>query len=255
VRSYVNNLIRRLLGLNRFQELAACWNAAGAQDSQPSVSHSTVFVAILVALLPLASAVFASNNSANFIITLAVGCSALFAVVFRLRNGLMFSAVLDWKRSLSLTHTAFALGCIPALIIAFTDVQALSGVHKEAVTGSTEGQGVPMGSMILWIIQVSLWAGITEELIFRGLVVSVVRRWRIFASQRHRDLLAVILGALLFGLSHLPTWGPAMSLAIVGLGLGFGVAFIATGEQIMPLIVYHVIFDLLSLSAALFMRS
>jgi hypothetical protein len=45
-------------------------------------------------------------------------------------------------------------------------------------------------------------------------------------------------------------WGLTPSLTLTGLGIGFGLAYIAIGELILPLIVYHIIFDALSLSFA-----
>ncbi len=57
-----------------------------------------------------------------------------------------------------------------------------------------------------------------------------------------------MISALLFGLAHWPTWGALPALAITGLGLGFVAGYIANGEQLGPLVLYHFIFDALSIS-------
>ena len=69
------------------------------------------------------------------------------------------------------------------------------------------------------------------------------------------DVFAVLASGIIFGLAHIPSWGIALSLAITGLGIGFGVAYVANGERLAPLIVYHAVFDICSLTAAILLRS
>ena len=94
---------------------------------------------------------------------------------------------------------------------------------------------------------VAVWVAVTEEYIFRGLCISVIRRWAIFPRQSQRNALAITLSAVLFGAAHYPTWGLAAAIALTGLGFGFSLAYLANREQIMPVIVYHFIFDLCSI--------
>lgn len=105
----------------------------------------------------------------------------------------------------------------------------------------------------LMVIKVSVWAGLTEEIIFRGMLISILRRWQAFNKQLHRDLFAVIVSAAVFGLSHIFVWGPVMALVLFGLGLGFGVAYIAIGELLLPVVVYHIGFDILSIGASIWL--
>jgi len=102
-----------------------------------------------------------------------------------------------------------------------------------------------------FIVQVSVWAGLTEEFIYRGLLITALRRSPMFGmNQINKDKVAILVSAVIFGFSHYMLWGLPASLTLTGLGLGFGIAYIAIGELILPLIVYHIIFDILSLSFA-----
>ena len=94
----------------------------------------------------------------------------------------------------------------------------------------------------------------TEEIIYRGLVVSGLRRIGFCKAQLRTDLVACAVSALLFGVAHAGTWGLPAALAIMGLGFGFGVGYIAAGERLIPVIIYHFAFDFLSLVATLFIN-
>ena len=94
---------------------------------------------------------------------------------------------------------------------------------------------------------VAVWAGLTEELIYRGMLISALRRSKFNLSTRRKDSLAIVVSALIFGIGHVPFWGVPMSLAVTGVGVGFGVAYIATGELLVPVILYHIGFDLISI--------
>jgi membrane protease YdiL (CAAX protease family) len=251
----VKTFFHKILGLDRCQELYAHWCVAGDQRLSPELSSRTVFVGVLVAALPVAAAFLTNTTELQTILTYTVGLATLFAIVFRYRSGILLQSVGSWRDALKITHTAFALGCLPALIVLAFDAEGLTGLRKEEISSSYVQEGRPdRTAILLWILQVSAWAAITEEFIFRGMLVSVLRRWRVIANKPWRDASAVFLSAALFGLAHLPVWGPSLALATFALGLGFGIAFIATGEVVMPLVVYHFLFNTASLSFALFIR-
>ena len=86
------------------------------------------------------------------------------------------------------------------------------------------------------------------------MLVTALRRIELFATQHQRDLFAIFFSAALFGVCHFALWGPYMAFAVAGLGFGFGLAYIAIGERLLPVIVYHIIFDFLSLLIAIFAR-
>lgn len=183
------------------------------------------------------------------IVTIFVGVAAVLAILFRIRHKIAFTSVKKWGWALSHTHTAFALGCIPTVVLLLISPELLIPVSQGG--GGEVAQPPPLATIVQFILQISVWAGLTEEFIYRGLVISVLRRSTIIAkSQRNRDRAAILISALIFGLSHYPVWGLPVSITLVGLGLGFGVAYIAIRELLLPLIVYHILFDILSLTFA-----
>ena len=115
-----------------------------------------------------------------------------------------------------------------------------------------QGPAVPISfwEKIVLILSMAAWVALTEEVIFRGYLVSAIRRWGLIKSQKHRDILAVVVSTLAFGLAHFPTWGPYAATALTGLGLGFVIGYIANGERLFPLILYHFVFDSFSLFLA-----
>lgn len=102
------------------------------------------------------------------------------------------------------------------------------------------------------VIMISMWVALVEEILFRGVLVSILRRWKLISTQRQRDVFATLLSASIFGFAHYATWGPIAAIALVGLGIGFSIAYIANGEQLLPLILYHFAFDLLSISISVY---
>lgn len=229
--------------------------AANLSAASPPLGSFAVLLACTVAVLPALASFLALRVTSLDVASLLVALSAVFAVLLRRTFGISFHPVGNWRRTLSLTHTAFALGCIPAVAIVLIEPQILTGIVRNQAVRNAAPSAVPsVYDQALFVLGVSVWAGLTEEFIFRGLLLSVLRRWRAIPSQRWRDVFAVVFSAAAFGLAHLWLWGPAMSLAIMGLGLGLGVGYLAIGERLLPLIVYHIGFDVLSLTAALMMR-
>lgn len=246
-----------LLGVDRIKELYYAYRSETLNKcAYPQLSSITLFYAVLVAALPAFSFFIKDLSVRIDITTVAVGIAVCLAVLFRLNTRLSIESIPDWRQALRLTHTAFAIGCIPivAIVIAFPDSIYQVRDYVSAADGKSTGMP-PVRSAIWFILSVSVWAGLTEEMIYRGMLVSALRRWHGFSQQWQRDLFAVTISSLMFGLVHLYSWGPLMSLALVGIGAGFSMAYIAIGERLSALIIYHILFDALSLSASFFARS
>lgn len=251
----VSTIFSRLIGSARWQALWAAWKTEAEICPVPLLGTSAVIAALIIGCAPFGLLYAAGHNPeapTNFPL-IVLGVTAAVAIVLRWQMHLSYNRVLSWRTALSLTHTAFALGCIPAVALLCAFPEALLAQREVLESGIAQGSALKPGALAT-IVAVSLltavWAAVTEEVIFRGLLVSVLRRWRAIPTQRLRNVVACILSAVLFGLAHLPSWGPVASIALIGLGLGFALGFIANGEKLMPLVVYHFAFDILSISAA-----
>lgn len=248
-------VVKKLLGVERFRELHSSWTVANEAKLEPRISTLELALAFLIAMLPFFAAYLVDSRLTSYTMTLAVGVAALLAIIYRIRKGIPFLKIPEWSLAMRLTHTAFALGCVPAVILLLMDPAALTGIAKEEVVVTDSAMTASTGVVLFWILRVALWAGMTEEFIYRGLLISFMRRWHGFKSQLSRDTFAVVVSSAMFALGHLPIWGPHVSLAIFGLGLGLGVAYIAIGELVLPLVIYHTIFNSLSLGVAIYFRS
>ena len=257
----MSGFFHRFLGTARWLKLGEAIRKQTEIEAQPTVGWLAAIGALGVAACPifvtLADSVRTPGTASSDLPTMAFGICTLLALLLRKRMGFKFVPTRDWRESFSLTHTAIAAGCVPAVLVILLAPSLLADRHDvlTAATATSPGESGHPG-LIIWgrialVVAIALWVAVTEELIFRGLLVSTIRRFRYIRSQRARDVTAGILSAMLFGLAHWPTWGPLPSLALVGLGLGFVVAYIAIGEQLIPIVVYHFIFDLLSISISL----
>lgn|GEM_PF-1349746 len=255
-RTSLQTALHRFLGVERWRALGEALKAETQLCPVPKQGSWAVLGSTLVALLPLP---FIYLNSVQPSATqldlplLVIGVTTLVAILLRGRMQLYYNRVTTWREAFSLTHTAFALGCIPAVLILFFSPELFSQqqqfVQEKLVTKAPQqiSQTMLILQTLLTFLLVALWASVTEEIIYRGLLVSVVRRWDLGMAQKYKDILACVLGGSIFGLAHLPTWGPIAALALVGLGIGFSLGYIANGEKLMPLIVYHFLFDMISM--------
>jgi hypothetical protein len=172
-------------------------------------------------------------------------------------------AYLPWRperagfwEDFKLTHTAVALGCIPAVLVVLFSPSLITD-HQEVIRESlgpltaakSQKAGILMKALI--VLCFAAWAAITEEIIYRYCLISIVRRSKIASTQRARDCLAVGLSSLIFAGSHIVFWGLPAAIALFGLGIGFSLAYLANSERIAPVLCYHFLFDVLSLTAAL----
>jgi membrane protease YdiL (CAAX protease family) len=253
-------LLNNFLGTERWQALLQALREQTAVEARPSLGWDALFVALLISLAPIMVTFWDADRPAGApaspLPTLAFGICTLLAMLTRSRLQLPFVKTRHWRKSLSLTHTAFALGCIPAVFTLIASKTMLAERHDalaKAVDGASQ-QSSPLGiaGTVALVLAIAGWVAVTEEFIFRGTLVSVVRRLKVFPRQWQRDTAAALLSALVFGLAHWPTWGALPALALVGLGTGFVVAYIANGEELLPIILYHFAFDALSITVSLF---
>ncbi len=252
--------LRKFIGVKRWGNLFQALRDETAVPKKPPVETMTVIAAVALALTPIGITLVddlrAPDAAPSILPTVAFGVCALLAFLLRNRLGVPFFSGHAWKRSMDLTHTGVALGCIPAVLVFFLSPTLLADRHDTLAqyipSGQPEAaqQQVSLVGKTLLILAISAWVSITEEVIYRGFLVSAIRRWRVIAVQRHRDILAVFVSTVVFGAAHFPTWGPYAALALTGLGLGFVIGYIANGEKLFPVIVYHMLFDALSLFIA-----
>lgn len=248
-------LLAKFLGAARWKEFFGQLDSQSAAVKQPALGSSAVAVALIICSVPvLFTLIEAFGGAASFNSTIAFGICTVLALLIRHWLGLEYIPVNNLRLAMRTTHTAVALGCIPVLLIILYDPALLASRH-DVLTSSVPAPGSAQHSpaaAYLMILFSALWIALTEEIMFRGLLVSVLRRWSLIGSQRRRDILAVGVSALLFGAAHYPAWGPAAAVALTGLGIGFVLGYIANGEKLLPLILYHFIFDTLSIAVAVF---
>ncbi len=241
--------LKKFIGIDRIGHLLQKFSDQSKTETPVQVSYIGLIVALGISLLPAASHFLEPYQEQIDIVTVFIGTATVLSILFRVRHRIPFLSVTNWRQSLSLTHTAFAIGAIPtAFVLLFSPESLLP--PPQMLNSGTE-HGIVVDRMWQVILQIAVWAGLTEEFIYRGLLISAIRRSHLLGlSQLKKDKVAVIVSAVIFGFSHYMLWGLPASLTLTGLGIGFGIAYIAIGELLLPLIVYHIIFDALSLSFA-----
>ena len=247
-------MLAKFVGVERWKIL---FNALKLEFVKPLSANKNitdaVFALCLCSIGPIIAA-FEVRYEANATLysTLGFGISAIFAILFQ-RSIQRDKGNLTAKQSFSLTHTAFALGCIPALLVLALDPSLLAK-REQLLNASAQGSTVQISkiTLLFYISLFALWVAVTEEYLFRGLLISIIRRCASFGSPRIRTGVACLLSSILFGAAHWPLWGAGASLALTGIGLGLSLGYVANGERIWPLIIYHWGFDFLSTAVAIF---
>ncbi|MCB0324508.1 MAG: CPBP family intramembrane metalloprotease [Bdellovibrionales bacterium] len=252
-----DTVLKAFLAVDRWQRLRVALGRQSATCAEPAIGSSVVVAALLLASTPVALTIVdqLTPETSSRLPTIAFGVCAVLGIVLRWRTGLPFFRTHHWRESLGLTHTAIALGCVPAVLVVLFVPELLAQRHDILTEAVSQAQpDVPQMSLfetLASIATIAMWAAVVEEVLFRAMLVSVIRRWRVLPLQRHRDIAAAVTSATIFGAAHYATWGPLASLALVGLGLGFVLAYIATGEQLLPVVIYHFIFDALSIGLSI----
>lgn len=248
-------VVRKFFAIDRFRALFAAFADAEYEAPAARLPTFAVLIALGIACLPPAGVILAGLYPDPTLPTTLTGVATILAITYRVSLGIPLVSVKNWSKELSLTHTAFALGCVPlVMLMIFAPETLLQTTKAQALASSSAGtaQSSSISSTLIFILGVAGWAALTEECIYRGLIVGALRRWSLISSPKSRDLAAVILSGVIFGAVHYPTWGAAMSIVLGFVGVGFGVAYIAIRERILPLLIYHLAFDLLSIGFTIF---
>lgn len=88
-------------------------------------------------------------------------------------------------------------------------------------------------------------AGLGEEMLFRGVIQTVVERWvEPWVGQPSAVWIALGAAAVLFGLAHRITNTYAVLAGLIGLYLGW--LWLVTGNLLVPILI-HAVYDLLAL--------
>jgi membrane protease YdiL (CAAX protease family) len=96
------------------------------------------------------------------------------------------------------------------------------------------------------ILQVAVTAGVCEEIIYRGTIIS--RLQAIFPKGRMAKILILLFSAAVFGAAH--AYQTPAGILVTGLiGLLLGVIYVGAGRLLWPAILVHATYDVLSLTA------
>lgn len=245
-----NKYLREFLALQKVRTLWNAFQEASAEIILPTpIPYITL--ALIVGCIPIIGVVMQSNGVGFDAPIVFSGVALLGGLLLRSMNGINYQSVVSWKDSFSKTHTAFGLSCIPlALILVFYQDAFYSidlGLDESEAAGETI---VSYSQLVYFILFTSLWAGLTEEIIYRGTVLAFFRRIPLNISQAAKDWIAILISAFMFAASHYVAWGAWLCVAVFCLGVGLGVAYVAIRERLLPIILYHAAFDVLSLSFA-----
>ena len=102
---------------------------------------------------------------------------------------------------------------------------------------------------IILFLFICIGIGFVEEIIFRGLILNVINK--LFVNSKHRDLWAIILSSVIFGLCHLFNLiaTPNMVISTITqvlyatiIGAYFAVIYVKTHNIVAPIIL-HTLFD------------
>ena len=109
----------------------------------------------------------------------------------------------------------------------------------------------PLSAQILFV---SLAAGMSEELVFRGVVVStLMRQWK----DQNKFRTAALVSGIIFGLIHTlnvfvgadPLGTLFQVISAIGIGVFFSAVYLRTGS-IVPCMFYHTVHDILAIAGS-----
>lgn len=257
--------LHTFLGTSRWKRLAGTLREESGETPLKSLGWEAIVMAFIVSLAPIGISAINSYCAQDLsdLSTITFGIAALLAILFcdRLKRNSPLpplsnsTGFFPFKATLSNTHTAFALGCIPAVIILALNPNILAergdiiqealapapATQQQAATAVFDLSTIPM------VLALTVWVAVTEEYIYRGMLIGSLRRICCLKTQRQRDILAVTTSSIVFGFAHYFSWGLLPALALCGIGAGLGIGFIASRERLATLILYHFLFDSLSI--------
>lgn len=139
--------------------------------------------------------------------------------------------ILKWK---------WALGALGLTLLSMALSIGINIGLNYLIYGNTEGietirdllfqpQNYSFGEFFLWLVFIGILGPISEELLFRGGLMTWFRKFMPF-------WLALILPAIIFGLLHLESWPLIISTTVMGIILGL--AYEKTGSIWTPILIH-----------------
>jgi membrane protease YdiL (CAAX protease family) len=216
---------------------------ADPADGQFSLTTRNGLVASVVIFhLGLGCLGFGETGSIHFAVAIVVALVIgfflpIFIMIFRKELGLAFGPGMPVSR-------------VKTVILALPIMIGLRLLALPPEYIATEIFGMPepdisnflfeagkLGLLIGMFIKAGIIAPITEELVFRGLLLSETRRLMMRFS--YGDLWSLIVTSLLFGLVHMPTQGIGGGFIAFLLGLGLGTIYIKSRNNLWLVICVH----------------
>jgi membrane protease YdiL (CAAX protease family) len=130
-------------------------------------------------------------------------------------------------------------GLIVRPAAAALSAKAAAGLRRQM--GKIEAFLPKTGEQLAWGLVVSLFAGLCEEIAYRGYLIPYCRFWL-------AEWPALIAASILFGLAHIYQ-GAAGTLVTAALGLSFGYLFVESGSLALP-IALHAAVDISAMVTA-----
>lgn len=212
-----------------------------------------------------------------FFITLALVSKAVLAIfIWRYAGPVSLIALLGvlgvylvWKKE-SITHLGLcdvsnlksmgllipqALLCVVAILLTGGGIAVLGeamGIpaFQTVPAGIEERFGEIAGNLnkyLLWMVIAWLGAGLGEEIMFRGFLIT--RFERVFRGLPLANVLGVIAAATLFGMGHMYYQGLRGLITTGAIGLILGTLFLVYKRNIWPLVIGHALVDSLMFTA------
>lgn len=187
-----------------------------------------VAIAAFMVALPYDPAVTPRGFVAVLFAGSAVGeLLALGLLVWLLRR--RGTALADLGLGRPTTRLALALGVLVALVYA--------GVTAAGNPAVIQNAFAPTGLKLLAIVATVLVAGVVEEVIFRGYVMTTL------ASMGHGRVVQVLMSAVTYALVH-PTGSLAILFTLL-LGAALGIVYLVGNRSLTPVIVAHMLVNLI----------
>jgi CAAX protease family protein len=162
-----------------------------------------------------------------WLLGLGLGAIALWQVAGRDWTAIGFAASRDSGVATGIAIGALAALALRPILVAFSP-KAAAGIRKQF--GALEAMLPRDGRQLCWGLVVSVFAGVFEEIAYRGYLMAYFGTWL-------DPWGALAASSLLFGLAHLyqGKWGvPTTAL----LGALFGWVYIETGSLILPMLLH-----------------
>ena len=132
-----------------------------------------------------------------------------------------------------------SIGLILRPVAAAISSKIAAGLRRQM--GKLEAFLPKTGEQLAWGLIVSIFAGLCEEIAYRGYLIPYCRFWL-------SEWPALVVAALLFGIAHLYQ-GAAGVLLTALLGLGFGFIYVETGSLALPMAL-HALVDISAMVTA-----